>query len=157
TWSGRRDRALSATNGQKIAFVSERHDSHGMYVLSLQRAAVAGAPESRDIDLDDISERVERAAALPVEEGAISPDGNRVAFRSAAISGADLGVASSNGSQLTRLTTGSLRPQQIQWSQRTPDLIYFRDRQGQIRSIHAGMGSGGSPADRSAYTPRSPF
>jgi tricorn protease len=90
-----------------------------------------------------------------VEEGAISPDGNRVVFRSAGSSGDDLWVASSNGSQLTRLTTGSLRPQQIQWSQRTPDLIYFRDRQGQIRSIHAGMGS--TPSDRSAYTPRSPF
>ena len=141
TWSGRRDRSLSATNGQKIAFVSQRHDNVGMYVLSLQKPAIATAPESRDIDWDDISERVERAAPLSVEEGAISPDGNRVAFRSTGSSGDDLWVASSSGSQLTRLTTGSVRPQQIQWSQRLPDVIYFRDGHGQIRSVRAGSSS----------------
>src|SRR6266851_32827 len=141
SWSGRRDRSLSATNGQKIAFVSQRHDNVGMYVMSLQKPAAASAPESREIDWDDIAERVERVAALPAEEGAISPDGNRVAFRSAGSSGDDLWVASSNGSQLTRLTTGSLRPQQIQWSQRLPDVIYFRDGHGQIRSVRAGSSS----------------
>jgi len=107
----------------------------------LQKPATATAPESREIDWDDISERVERAAPLSVEEGAISPDGNRVAFRSTGSSGDDLWVASSSGSQLTRLTTGSVRPQQIQWSQRLPDVIYFRDGHGQIRSVRAGSSS----------------
>jgi len=145
TWSGRRDRAISGTNGNKLAFVSQRHDSMGMYVLSLQKPAAVGAPESREIDWDDIYLRVERAAPLPVEEGAISPDGNRVAFRSSGSSGDDLWVAASNGSQLSRLTTGNVRPQQIQWSQRLPDVIYYRDRQGQIRSARATSWPAGGP------------
>jgi tricorn protease len=145
TWSGRRDRAISATNGNKLGFISQRQESMGMYVLSLQKPAAAGAPESKDFDWDDIYLRVERAAPLPVEEGAISPDGNRVAFRSTGSSGDDLWVAASNGSQLSRLTTGNLRPQQIQWSQRLPDVIYFRDRQGQIRSARATSFSPGGP------------
>jgi tricorn protease len=140
TWSGRRDRAISATNGNKLGFISQRHDSMGMYVLSLQKPAASGAPESKEFDWDDIHIRVERAAPLSVEEGAISPDGNRVAIRSTGSSGDDLWVAASNGSQIQRVTTGNLHPQQIQWSQRTNDLIYFRDRQGQIRSIRATSG-----------------
>jgi tricorn protease len=141
TWSGRHGSPISSTNGNKIAFISQRHESPGIYVLSLQKPAIAGAPESRDIDWDDIYLRVERAAALSVEEGAIAPDGSRVAFRSTGSSGDDLWVASSDGSHLTRLTTGSIRPQQIQWSQRLPDVIYFRDGRGQIRSVRA-TGSG---------------
>jgi tricorn protease len=137
TWSGRRDRPISGTNGNKLAFVSQRHDGMGMYVLSLQKLAAAGVPESKEIDWADIYLRVERAAPLPVEEGAISLDGNRVAFRSTGSSGDDLWVAASNGSQLNRITTGNVRPQQIQWSQRQPDLIYYRDRQGQICSARA--------------------
>jgi len=140
TWSGRRDRAISGTNGNKLGFISQRHDSTGMYVLSLQKPAVAGAPESKEFDWDDVHIRAERAAPLPVEEGAISPDGNRVAIRSSGSSGDDLWVAASNGSQLSRLTTGGLHPQQIQWSQRLSDVIYFRDRQGQIRSARASSG-----------------
>src|SRR5207247_11394399 len=31
--------------------------------------------------------------------------------------------------------------QQIQWSQRLPDVIYFRDGHGQIRSVRAGSSS----------------
>jgi tricorn protease len=140
TWSGRRDRAISATNGNKLGFISQRHDSMGMYVLSLQKPAASGALESKEFDWDDIHIRVERAAPLSVEEGAISPDGNRVAIRSTGSSGDDLWVAASNGSQIQRVTTGNLHPQQIQWSQRMNDLIYFRDRQGQIRSVRATSG-----------------
>lgn len=146
TWSGRRDRAISGTNGNKLGFISQRHDSMGMYVLSLQKPAAAGAPESRDFDWDDMYLRVERAAPLSVEEGAISPDGNRVAFRSTGSSGDDLWVAASNGSQLSRITTGNLHPQQIQWSQRLSDVIYFRDRQGQIRSARATSWSPSGPS-----------
>jgi tricorn protease len=119
-------------------------------VLSLQTPAAAGAPESRDIDWDDIYLRVERAAPIPADEGAISPDGNKVAFRSTGSSGDDLWLASSDGGQLSRLTTGNMRPEQIQWSQRLPDLIYFRDRQGLIRTARAGMpGTGAEEAMRS--------
>jgi tricorn protease len=142
TWSGRRTYPLTSpitsTNGNKLAFVSQRRENFGMYVLSLQKPAAAGAPESRDIDWDDISLRVEWAAPIPAEEGAISPDGNKVAFRSSGSSGDDLWVASSHGGQLTRLTMGNTRPEQIQWSQRFPDLIYFRDRQGLIHTASAG-------------------
>src|SRR5207253_7818554 len=73
TWSGRRDRSLSGTNGQKIAFVSQRHDNLGMYVLSLQKPAIATAPRSRDIDWADVSERVARAVPLRGAAGAIPP------------------------------------------------------------------------------------
>jgi tricorn protease len=145
TWSGRRDRPISGSNGNKIAFVSQRHDTSGMYVLSLQRPATPGAPESKEIDWDDIYLRVERAAPIPVEDGAISPDGNRIAFCSSGSSSNDLWVAASNGSQLTRLTTGNVHPQQIQWSQKQPDLIYYRDRQGQICSARATSWSPGGP------------
>src|SRR5262249_47382795 len=50
----------------------------------------------------------------------------------------DLWVANSDGGQLTRLTNGNTRPQQIQWSKRLSDLIYFRDGQGQIRMMRTG-------------------
>jgi tricorn protease len=139
TWSGRHNMPITSSNGNKLGFISQRRDSFGMYVLSLQKPATTGAPDSRDIDWDDIHLRVDRAAPIPAEEGAISLDGNKVAFRSTGSSGDDLWVASSNGGQLHRLTMGNMRPEQIQWSQRVPDLIYFRDRQGLIRTARAGM------------------
>src|SRR5205807_618370 len=67
---------------------------------------------------------------------AISPDGTRVAFRSTG-SGDDLWVANCDGGQLTRLTTGNVRPQQLQWSRRIPELIYFRDSRGLLRTVRA--------------------
>jgi tricorn protease len=124
-----------SSKGKKLAFISERRRNEpSLFVLSLQKPAASSALFSgSDIDWEDIHLRVEQPAPLHVEEGAISPDGNRVAFRAVTQSGADLWVASSNGSSVIRLTTGNTRPEQIQWS-RWSDVVYFRDRLGAIRT-----------------------
>jgi tricorn protease len=121
--------------GKKLAFISERRrDERSLFVLSLQKPAASGAPLSSDIDWEDIHLRVEQPAPLPISEGAISPDGSKVAFRAAD----DLWAASTNGHQFMRLTSGGQQPQQIQWA-RSGDQVYFRDRVGHIRRIHAGV------------------
>jgi tricorn protease len=124
-------------DNHKLAFLSQRRNALSLYVLSLQKPAAAGAPASSEIDWDDIHLRVQQPAPLGVEEGAISPDGGRVAFRSRTQNGDDLWVASSNGGQVTRVTTGSLAPQQITWSRRLSDVVYFRDNQGSLRLARA--------------------
>jgi tricorn protease len=126
--------------GGKIAFISERRRNEpSMFILSLQKPSPPDALASSDIDWDDIHLRVAQPAALHIEEGAISTDGSRVAFRANSHNGEDLWVAAADGSSLTRLTNGNLRPQQIHWSRVVPDLIFFRDRTGQIRFTRAGM------------------
>jgi tricorn protease len=132
TWSGD-----ARTKVDKLAFLSHRRGYTGMYVMSLQKPAIAGAPESKDIDWDDIHKRVVQPAPLPVEEGAISRDGTKIAFRAVTSSGDDLWVASTNGGSLQRLTYNSVKPRQIQWS-RYPDLLYFLDGAGSIRTARAG-------------------
>ncbi len=132
TWGGGK--------GDTIAFLSHRRGSTGLYVLSLQKPAAEGTPDSKDIDWDDIHKRVVQPAPLPVQEGAISRDGAKVAFRAATSSGDDLWVASTNGGSLTRLTFSNARPRHIQWS-RYPELIYYLDATGTIRSARAVMGS----------------
>jgi tricorn protease len=151
-------------NGKKIAFLSDRRHHQGLFVMSLQRPAVAGAPASEEIDWDDIHLRIEQPSPLPAEEGAISPDGTKVAFRALGPGGRDLWVASADGRNLTRLTNGNLNPHQIQWSKRPVELIYFRDGAGQIRMArpHSPLGSlglasaplgGGSATDASLVVP----
>jgi len=130
-----------SSTGHKLGFISQRRRSNGMNVLSLQKPAVTGAPATGDIDWDDIHLRVETAAPISAEEGSISPDGSKVAFRSTS-SGDDLWVANTNGSQLTRITTGSQRPTQIRWSKRLSDLVYFRDGLGGLRMVRVGFGAG---------------
>jgi tricorn protease len=130
--------------GNKLAFISQRRRSFGMFVLSLQKPAVEGAKETNEIDWEDIHLRVRQPAPLFAEEGAISRDGSKVAFRSSGANGDDLWVAASNGQQLTRVTNGNQRPQQIQWSNVVPDLIYFRDGRGTLRL--ARLGVPGEPA-----------
>ncbi|HZU35503.1 MAG TPA: S41 family peptidase, partial [Gemmataceae bacterium] len=129
-------------NGKKIAFISQRRNHVGMYVLSLEKPAAAGVRDSRGIHIDweDIQRRVHQAGPLPAEEGAISPDGSKVAFRSVGVGGTDLWVASSNGGSLRRLTTGA-NPRAIQWSHRSSEVIYFRDGNGALRVVRA-SGSG---------------
>jgi tricorn protease len=39
-----------------------------------------------------------------------------------------------------RVTSGNLKPSQIRWSNRSPDLVYFRDGDGAIRSARVGGG-----------------
>jgi tricorn protease len=120
--------------GNKLAFLSERRNSgsQSLYVLSLQRPAIAGTPASSDIDWDDIHRRVVQPAPVSVLEGAISRDGDKVAFRP--LQSDDLWLASSDGKHLSRLTTGGLKPSQIQWSKGVmASLLYFRDGNGSIR------------------------
>jgi tricorn protease len=142
--------------GNKLAFVSQRRQSPGMYVLPLLKPAAAGSDvKSEEFDWDDIHLRARQAAPLPAEEGAISADGNKVAFRSTGSGGSDLWVASGDGGQLNRLTAGNLHPQQIQWSRHHPDTIYFRDGAGSIRSVRSGgLGEPGTVAFRAKLTVR---
>ncbi|HXG12942.1 MAG TPA: S41 family peptidase [Gemmataceae bacterium] len=141
-----------SADGKKLGFISQRRRGPGMFILALQKPAAAGAPAASGIDWDDIHLRAELAAPIPAEEGVISPDGNRVAFRSAGPTGDDLWVASTDGRLLTRVTTGNLRPTRLHWSRRHYDLIYFRDGQGQLRMVRPGTiaSSDGRPAADSA-------
>lgn len=121
-----------STTGNKLAFVSQRRrNATAMCVLSLQRPAVKDAKPTTDIDWEDIHLRVEKLSGT-AEAGTISPDGTKIAFRSSTPS-EDLWVAKVNGGQLTRLSTGNLRPQQIRWNKKS-DTIYFRDLTGGIRT-----------------------
>jgi tricorn protease len=146
-------------DGKKIAFLSERRDPGKQYVytLSLQKPAVPGFTERKgflggsgvSIDWEDIHLRAESVAPLAALTGAISPDGSKVAFRDAREH--DLWVASTNGGQLTRLTTGHVGPRQIVWSKPRSslsslgsDVIYYLDQTGSIHLVRASGGSGPS-------------
>jgi tricorn protease len=119
--------------GNRIAFIGQRRqNTFNVCVLSLQRPAVPGTSPSKDIDWDDIHLRVTMPTTMNVNECAISPEASRVAFRGVQDSVEDLWVASSDGSQITRLTTGNMRPTQLQWSKKG-FYIYFRDNNGNIR------------------------
>lgn len=134
TWSG------DGRKVDKLGFLSHRRGYTSMYVLTLDKPAVQGAPESKDIEWEDIHKRVTQPAPLPVEEGAISPDGTKVAMKVVSSSGDDLWVASTNGGQLSRITMNNSKPHDIRWS-RYPDLIYYLDGGGAIRSTRLGMAS----------------
>lgn len=172
-----------SANGKKLAFLSERRGIANLHVLDLEKPAAErsttssakssssssswswGTRPALAIDWDDIHLRAHPVIPGYVGEAAISPDGTKVAFRDAVAR--DLWVANSNGSSVTRLTTGGVRPRQIQWSKRksilgsTIDLIYFLDGQGNIRlanassSVSSASGSSESrPAtDRTATMP----
>jgi tricorn protease len=112
--------------------------------------AAPGAPASPHLDWDDLHLRVNAAAGITANEGAINVDGSKVAFRSGGSSGDDLWVANANGSQLTRITTGSVRPTQITWSKRSSSTIYFRDSFGSLRV--ASVGGFGTPSEPSRVT-----
>jgi tricorn protease len=131
SWSG---------DGRKIAFISQRRHQPSMFVLSLEKPAAAGVAEGKSVDIewDDIHLRVKQPANMSVEEGAISADGQKVAFRSSG-GAEDLWVADCDGGHLVRITTGGTRPQQIQWSRITSDRIYFRDAEGYLRTARASV------------------
>jgi tricorn protease len=132
--------------GGKIAFISERRRNEpSVFVLSLQKPSTSGALSSSDIDWDEIHLRVTQPAHLHVSEAAISSDGTRVAFRASSHNGDDLWVASVDGNSLTRITNGNMHPQQIHWSRNVPDLLFFRDRLGQLRFLRVGSGVPGDP------------
>ena len=127
--------------GMKLAFLSERHNGGlGMYVISLQKPAASGAPETNDIDFDDVHLRAELAAPIGAQQGAISKDGTRVAFRSGGLNGDDLWVALADGERksFSRVTVGNLRPHEIQFSRKDASSVYFLDGDGQLRVVGVG-------------------
>jgi tricorn protease len=129
-----------SANGKKIAFISERRGGPSLYAISLQKPAAPGAPASSDIDWEDIHRRIEHPVPLSIREGAISPDGTKLAFAGGA-NGEDLWLATTSGDVLTRVTTGNLRPTAIQWSKKNSDLVYFRSARGQLHMARPGMAS----------------
>jgi tricorn protease len=136
-----------SANGKKLCFISQRRREFTMFTLALQKPPAPNVPAGSDIDWDEIHLRAEQVSPLNGAAGAISPDGSKVAFRSITTSnGDDLWVAMGGG--VSRLTHGDLRPQQITWAKKAfGDLIYFRDRNGAIRTVRPGGDlSGTAPA-----------
>lgn len=133
----------SKTNN-RIGFISQRRRNlNSAFVLSLQKPAVPNAPASKEIDWDDIHLRVRQPSPMTIGECAISNDGTRIAFR-ANQDGDDLWVANVDGSQVTRLTTGSAKPTQIQWSRFFSSQVYFRDGAGNIKTANVSGPFGGT-------------
>jgi tricorn protease len=129
-----------STQGMKVAFISQRRRAYGMFVLSLQKPAVKGAPASADIDWEDIHRRTKLASGIGALSGTISPDGTRIAFQSYGVNGFDLWIASADGKSHSRITTGNMQPGNIQWSKQLP-MVYFLDGQGVIRVARVSFGT----------------
>ncbi len=140
-------------DGKSIGFLSDRRGEANLYVLPLQKPAAPGFTErslfgtSTTIDWEDIHLCAKSVAPVTALTGSISPDGSKVAFRDAKEH--DLWVASSNGGQLTRLTTGHAGPRQIVWSKGkgllgsvAGDIIYYLDHAGVIHLVRTSGGSG---------------
>ena len=160
-----------SANGKKLSFLSDRRGSANMlHVLDLERPAADsntdktkeggsysswawGGKKPLGIDWEDLHLRARAVIPGAVAAASISPDGSKIAFRDA-IRG-DLWVASTSGSQVTRLTTGGLYPRQIQWTKRKGllgalDLVYFLDASGNIRLASASTSESRTGADRTA-------
>jgi tricorn protease len=140
TWSG---------DGKTLCFLSDRHGDANLFVLPLQRPAAPGFTEKPSsgsdvaIDWDDIHLRARPVTPSPALTAAISPDGNRVAYRD--LREGDLWVASTNGGQISRLTIGRQMPRQFVWAKHkspfgpAPDILYYLDGGGQL---HMARGTG---------------
>src|SRR5262249_5434430 len=146
-----------SANGKKLCFISQRRREFTMFTLALQKPAAPNVPAGNDIDWDEIHLRAEQVSPLNGAAGAVSPDGSKVAFRSISTSNGDDRWVAMGGS-VTRLTHGDLRPQQITWAKRSfGDVVFFRDRNGAVRSVRVGtdlVGPAPAPgADRSVVVP----
>lgn len=118
-------------NNRFLAFLSERglDKDRRIHILALQKPSVAGA-SSAGIDWDDIHLRVFQPVPLGASRLAISHDGQLLAFRSD--ENDDLWLASLTGGNLKRLTTGGVKPAELQWSRLIPSLLYYRDKNGKL-------------------------
>jgi tricorn protease len=145
TWNS--DVSWSQTNG-KIAFVGQRRFGSAIHIVSLQRPVADGSPKppADQIDWEDVHLRVDRPTNTHAESGTISPDGTQVAFRSLS-NGDDLWVANTNGSAVTRFTTGNQSPSGIRWSKKATGTVYFLNGSGELRSVRTGFtfGAPGEP------------
>jgi tricorn protease len=131
----------------KLAFLSERraNDPLGIYVMSLQKPAVSATKFSGDIDWDDIHLRVFQPTSMPIEEASISPDGKYVAFRSKQ-NGDDLWIATTDGKDVTRVTTGNVKPSLLTWSRGMyGSLLYYRDGTGNLKMHMVGAAASTTP------------
>ena len=147
TWNS--DVSWSQTNG-KIAFVGQRRGNYAMHVVALQKPVADGTakPPAEQIDWDDVHLRVERPTSTTADVGAISPDGTQVAFRSFS-SGDELWVANSNGSSVSRLTSGNQAPTHIRWAKKFTGRVYFLNGSGELRYVNSGFSFGGTLAEPS--------
>lgn len=135
----------SAT-GNKLAFISQRKgNTMSAFVMALQKPPASGTTAGKDIDWDNIHLRVKQPAGMTITECAISSDGSKIAFRGISDNTDDLWVANTDGSSVTRLTTGSLKPTQIRWSRWFGSQVYFRDGSGNLRAIMVGSPAGVAP------------
>jgi tricorn protease len=129
----------------KLAFISNRRKNlTSAYVLSLQKPAAPGVAASKSFDWDDIHLRVKQPVNMAVLECAISGDGSKIAFRGVTDGQSDLWIASADGSQVARYSTGNTKPTQIQWSKIFPSLVYFRDGKGNLRTAAIGAPPAGA-------------
>jgi tricorn protease len=127
-------------SGNKLAFISQRlQGSNSAYVLSLQKPTAPGVFAGKEIDWEGVHLRVKQPAGMTINHCAISNDGSRIAFRAFSDGQSDLWVASSDGGQVTRLTTGNVNPQQIQWSRLFSSQLFFRDGNGRLRTVNVGV------------------
>jgi tricorn protease len=128
-----------SSDGKRLAFISQRRQDLDVFVLSMQKPAQGNVKPAPDIDLDDIHLRVNRVTSLSSDESeaAIKPDGTQVVFRSNALGQDDLWLASVTGGQISRLTTGNVRPQQIRWLKN--GMVLFLDGTGALRFVRPGL------------------
>jgi tricorn protease len=120
--------------GNRIAFISNRKKTMNAYVLSLHKPAAPGVPAAKEFDWEHIHNRVVQPTFMPATECAISNDGSKIAFRADKDGQEDLWVADVTGSQITRITTGNMKPRQIRWSRQYSTQVYFRDGAGNLRT-----------------------
>jgi tricorn protease len=129
-----------SSDGKKLAFISQRRQDLDVFVMSMQKPPREGeTAQNADIDLEGIHLRVERATAMSSDESevALKPDGSMVAFRSNALGGDDLWMATTNGSQVTRLTSGNQQPRGIRWMKNGN--ILFLDGRGALRFVRTAL------------------
>jgi tricorn protease len=133
--------------GNRIAFISRRRrDASSAYVVALTK----GGSTSKDFDWDGIHLRVKQPTSMDTSSCAISNDGSKIALRGGRTED-DLWIASVDGGQLTRITTGGMTPSQLHWSRIFSTQLYFRDGAGQIRTVNV---SGSGKSEESSDGPR---
>ncbi len=123
-----------SSDGKKLTFISQRRQDLDVFVMSMQKPAREGeTPKAGEIDFDDLHLRVNRVTSLSSDESeaAMKPDGSVVAFRSNALNNDDLWLGTPSGSQITRLTTGSIRPSGLTWTR--SGMLLFLDGSGSLR------------------------
>src|SRR5262249_34021181 len=100
-----------------------------------------GTDTKIEIDWDDLHLRAQPVLRMTVNAVAISPDGNRIAFRAG---DNDLYLANADGSQVTRITNGGQNPRQIRWA-RSGSMVYFLDGSGSLRLARTAGGDAPVP------------